>query len=210
MADYDSDGDGVVTVSDLEAANPDLADWAERVASGQASQATAVNTWLKEAALEVPESPWARTVREEEQAQGQHAVDVSNMVGQIRDLYFQWGMPLADSAAENLANQVIMNDMSIEEVEEAVRTQANGLFPHKPEMITTREWAQPYMQTYMQTLEMPEVELEDPLVQTALSEGMNLADFRQTLRADERWLETDGARVEMNDKISAIGRVMGF
>ena len=103
-----------------------------------------------------------------------------------------------------------MNRLSFEDVTEELRTQAQGMYPHKPENMSTREWAQPYMQTYMQTLELPEVELDNPSLSRALADGATLADYRQTLRQDDRWLETDGARSEMNEQISGLGRVMGF
>ncbi|KKL61178.1 hypothetical protein LCGC14_2197900, partial [marine sediment metagenome] len=96
LAQFDVDGDGTLSSDELRRGNSDLYDWASRVASGEVSQVTAVNMWMKGVALENPESPWSRTVRDEEKAQLQHGVDIENTGGQIRDLYNQWGVPISD------------------------------------------------------------------------------------------------------------------
>ena len=210
LAQFDVDGDGTLSSDELRRGNPDLYDWASRVASGEVSQVTAVNMWMKDKALENPESPWSRTVRDEEKAQLQHGVDIENTGGQIRDLYNQWGVPISDERADSLAEQVELNLMSFEDVEEELSAQAQALYPNKPENMPTMEWAQPYVQTYMQTLEVPNMGLTDPVLNRALADGTNLADFRVGLRNDDRWLETQNAKDEMNTTISQLGRTMGF
>ena len=210
IAQFDSNRDGTVDAEELRRGNEELYEWAVKIASGEATQIGAVNVWMKATALEDPNTPWSRTIRDEEIARGEHTVNVTNMSGSIKDLYNEWGIPITDDRADSLASDVVMNRLAFEDVEEALRAQALGMYPHKPENMTTREWAQPYMQTYMQTLELPQVELDNPSLSRALADGVTLGDYRQTLRQDDRWLETDNARVEMNEKISSLGRVMGF
>lgn len=207
---YDRDGDGFVSADELKKGNANLYQWALKVASGEATQSQAVNVWLKAEAKKNPNSPWSRTLREEEQAQGQFAVDVENMAEQIRNLYWEWGIPVSDKELSRLAEDVVMNRMSMADVQGSVRDQANALYQYKPENLPTRTWAMPYMQMYMNTLETGEPGLDDPLLQRGLVEGMTLGDFRQMLRADDRWLETQNARDEFNEKVSQLGRVMGF
>lgn len=210
MASFDKNGDGLISPDEIKKGDPDLFKWAQNIASGAASQAQAINSWMKDVALENPESPWSRSVREEEQAQGQHGVDVSNMEGQIRDLYQQWGVKISDQKLKDMANKVIMNDLALADVEKALDTQASALYQAKPPGMSTRDWAEPYFQSYMSTLEVSEPDIFDPLIQRGMAEGTNMAEYQKLLRADDRWLETSNARVEMNDKISALGRVMGF
>ena len=210
LAAFDLDGNGIINAEELRKGNADLYEWASRIARGEVSQIQAVNVWMKAVALEDPESPWSRTIRDEEIASGEFDVDVSNMTGSIKDLYSDWGIPITDKRAGELALEVIMNRMSFEDVQQTLQEQAQAMYPHKPEDMATREWAQPYMQMYMNTLETGEVELDDPAMSQALAEGMNMADFRRQLRQDDRWLETDNARNEFNTKISGLGRVMGF
>ncbi len=210
VGQYDTDADGAVSAEELRRGNVELFEWAAQIASGAATQVMAVNVWMKALALEDPNSPWSRTVRDEEIASGEFDVDVSNMAGSIKDEYNDWGIPISDRRADELALEVVMNRLSFEDVTEELRAQAQGLYPHKPENMSTREWAEPYMQTYMQTLELPQVELDNPSLSRALADGVTLGDYRQTLRQDDRWLETDGARTEMNEGISSLGRVMGF
>ena len=210
IAQYDRDNDGVVSSEELRLGNIDLYEWAVKVAEGSVTQVQAVNVWMKEIALEDPNSPWSRTIRDEEIATGEFDVDVENMAGTIKDLYNDWGIPISDERADKLALEVVMNRMSFEDVEQTLQEQAQGMYPHKPPNMSTREWAQPYMQMYMQTLELGEPALDDKDLAQALAEGTNLADFKQRLRQDERWLKTDNARTEMNTKVSSLGRVMGF
>ncbi len=210
VAQYDTNNDGTVSAEELRAGNIDLYEWAVKLAEGTATQVQAVNVWIKDVALENQNSPWARTIRDEEIKSGEFDVDVSNMSGTIKDLYNDWGIPISDERADQIALEVVMNRMSFEDVEETLREQAQGMYPHKPPNMSTREWAQPYMQMYMQTLELSEPALDDKDLAQALAEGMNLADFKQQLRQDDRWLETDNARTEMNTKISGLGQVMGF
>lgn len=210
VSQYDRDGDGVISAAELKRGNLALYTWAERVASGQVSQAHVVNAWLKPEAEKNPDSPWGRTKRQEEQAQGQFRVDVENMTQRIRDMYFEWGVPIADVELAKMAEDVVMNRRSEAEVLQMLEEHALSLYPTKPRHMPTRQWAAPWMSTYMQTLEVPEVGLEDPLLQEALTSGMNIAEFRRRLRMDDRWLSTDNARVEFHDKFSTLGRVMGF
>jgi hypothetical protein len=210
MSGADLNDDGLVTSTELRKYNPELFKWATNIANGTATQSQAINSWMKEEAAENPNSPWGRTLREEEQAQGQHGVDVANMAGQIRDLYYAWGMPLTDDRAKKLAEKVVMNDLAIEDLEDTLRDQASALYPNKPASMTTREYAEPYMQSYMSLLETPEVGLRDAMLQRGMKEGMTLADFDKMLRHDDRWLETDNARATMNEQFSGLGRVMGF
>ncbi len=210
VAQYDTNNDGVVSAEELRNGNLELYEWALKIASGEVSEAQAVNVWMKAVALEDENSPWSRIVRDEEIAKGQHGSDVSNMSGRIQDLYYDWGVPITEARALELAEQVILNKISFEEVEDELTEQANGLYPHKPPNMPTREWAQPYMQMYMQTLELAEVDLDNKDIAAALASGENLADFKSKLRHDARWLETDNAKNEMNTKISSLGRVMGF
>ena len=132
------------------------------------------------------------------------------MTGTIQDLYNDWGVPITEARALQLAEQIILNQISMEDVQDELADMAQGLYPHKPKNMSTREWAQPYMQMYMQTLEVGEVELDQEDIARALADGQNLAEFKQSLRDDDRWLETDNARDEMNTKVSSLGRVMGF
>ncbi|KKL61179.1 hypothetical protein LCGC14_2197910 [marine sediment metagenome] len=120
------------------------------------------------------------------------------------------GCPHFGRRADSLAEQVELNLMSFEDVEEELSAQAQALYPNKPENMPTMEWAQPYVQTYMQTLEVPNMGLTDPVLNRALADGTNLADFRVGLRNDDRWLETQNAKDEMNTTISQLGRTMGF
>lgn len=210
LSDYDSDGDGVITAEELKAGNPDLAKYAQQIASGEVTQTVVINTWVKDAAAENPDSPWSRTIREEEKAQGQHDMDIQAEAGAIQDLYQAYGIDISWDEALAMGERVAMNDLSMEEVELQVDEMATALYPNKPKGITTRSWAQPYTQTLMSVLELPDSDLKDPLLTSALQNGESLGEFRSRLKKDDRWLETKNAKDEFNNTLSGLGNQMGF
>ena len=54
VAQYDIDGNGTVSAEELRRGNPDLYEWALKIASGEITQVQAVNVWMKAKALEDP------------------------------------------------------------------------------------------------------------------------------------------------------------
>lgn len=212
LMSYDSDGDGQVSAQEIQKGNPELYSWANRVASGKASVVEAVNTWMKDEASQNPESPWSRTIRDEEKAQGAHASEVAQMKQQLETLYQEWGVPLSrlESSKDVLAEDLVMNRLAWKRIEDDVKRQANGLYANKPENVKTVDYAAPFMTTYENLLETGPTDLYDNHIQAALTQGMNLGEFRDLLRKDDRWLETDNARADMNEKISQLGRQFGF
>lgn len=198
------------SVTQLQRGNSKLYEWAFNVASGAATQSQAVNSWLKPEARKNPESPWSRTVRKEVQEQGQYEVDIESSAAEVMNMYFQYGLPMTYTDAKAIGEQLVMNQISMADVQEQVKDQAVALYPTKPRDVATRTWAQPYMQT-MQTLwEIPEPDLQDSTLQSALSQGATLGDFRKTLKQDDRWLSTKNASDEMHATVSRLGQMMGF
>lgn len=210
VADFDLDGNGTVTVDELKQGNPQLAQYAEQIASGVSTQPMVINTWIKDEALKDPESPWSRTQRNEEIARGQFDVDVETKAGEVLDMYRQYGLDLSWDEALRMGNKLAMNQVSMEELTNKADEMAMALYPNKPPGMTTRAWAQPYTQQMMNTLELPDSDLSDPVLQRALAEGMTLGDFRKQLKSDERWLNTKNARDEFNSTLSGLGNQMGF
>lgn len=198
------------TVDELRQSNPELFMWAESIASGQRTQVQAINQWLKSVARENPESPWSRMVRNEDVAQRQFGVDVENTAGEIQDLYREWGLPITFEEAKKRAEQVMLNEQSLEDVAQGVEAQAMTLYPHKPQGVSTRQWAQPYIQMQQQVWEVAEPDFFDSALQSALTRGWSLGEFQDYLRKDPKWKATNQARTELERVGADLGRQMGF
>ena len=76
----------------------ELAEDARKIASGEMGEGEWTESIAKQAALKNPDSPWARRLRDEEQAQNQYGVDVDNQTGVVRDLTSRWGIQWSDDA----------------------------------------------------------------------------------------------------------------
>lgn len=210
LLDYDADGDGMVTRDELKAGNPELYKYAEGIASGQMTQVQVTNTWVKDTAAETAESPWARTLRQEEIAQGQFETDVETSAAQVLDIYRAYGIDISWDEALRLGEDVKMNVTSLAEIEQQVDEWAMAMYPNKPKGMSTRAWAQPYTQTFQSILELPDTDLQDPLLQQALADGMTQGEFIKQLKKDDRWLETKNARDTFNRTMTGLGSKMGF
>lgn len=209
LASMDRDGGGLSS-AELKKANPALYQAALDYASGVRTEQQIINEVLKPEAEKNPDSPWSRIVREEEQAQGQYDVDVSNTAGEIRDMANRWGVPLSDAEAKRLADQVMMNDMSIEDVEGDFRDQATALYPTKPGHIDTYTYSQPYRQTYMELMEVGDPGVFNDMIQSAMRNGLSLGDMEKQIRQTDQWKSTANARESYAKTADQVARMFGF
>jgi hypothetical protein len=207
---YDTDGDGTVSPAELEAGNPELYRQALSVASGQATQQTVINTWIKAEAEKNENSPWSRIKRDEEKAQGQEEVNIETKAAEVQQLYRDWGFELPWAEALKIGEQVSMNETSIAEIEQDLDEKASITYQGKPKGIKTSDWAAPYLEMFSNQLEVARPSLLDKTVQTALQSGQSLTEFKMSLREDSRWLETQNARDQMFTTFGQLGRQMGF
>lgn len=210
LADYDADGNGTVSHSELMKGNKVLGEMALAVASGKKTQQQIINDTIKPAALEFAESPYNRIVRSEKQEQGKYGVTVSNKAAEIAMEYRRWGIPISDREAESLATKVVMNEMADADWLDSLKDSAQALYPNKARDIATLDWARPYMSTYEQLMEAPQPDLMDASIQSALTSGMSLSDYQTTIRKSDAWKGTANAKAQFNSKANNIGRMMGF
>lgn len=187
-----------------------LAQWSFWVASGAKTEQQFINEFLKPIARDTEGSPYWRILAEEEKAGGQHEVDVETMAAEIVDMYHGWGVQMSFNGAKKVAEDVVMNRMSLVEVEQELMNVASGLYPNKPKNVRTMDWAQPYMQTYQQLMEVGETDLFQRNVQNALQQGQSLGDFRSSLKKTGKWMETKNAQEEFSSMAGDLGRMFGF
>ena len=208
--DLDTDNDGSVSWEEVSAGNADLANWAEQIASGQATQITAVSEWIKPAALEIPNSPANQLVVEAEQAANTQGFEVSTNKGDVKDIWDRWGVEISDAQADEYAQQLYMKEISLVDVEEFAKASSNALWTNKPEDVDFITWSSPYATQYSSMLGIATPTYRDDAFTSLLTGDLNMVDFKKQVRRDERWKFSENARESYTSTYGSIGRMMGF
>lgn len=192
--------------------NPDdkrVMKWAERVASGEIGWGE-LTYQFKDAALANEESPWARTVREEEEAQRQRPIDIENTGERIRETLQRWGLSWTPKEIQRWAKKIVENEASDADLMDAVKKGAATLYPWKDPEQETIAAAQPWLETYDRLMEKNGT-LQTREIQRALTQGTPVFEFEQDLRKTDEWaLGTKNGRDELAGIASEVGRRMGF
>ncbi len=193
----------------LEDNDPKLLAWATAVADGSRSYGSVIGDFQDEAEGK-PESPYSRTTRAEQIAQGQFAADIENSVGELRDAATKWGIDLSDDHLEEWAVDIAMNTQTNEDFLRVLEQQAAAMFPGMPPGMNTTQYAQPWMMKLESTLETGATNMLDPRLQRALQDGVSVADFGLGLRQTDEWKETDNAAERFSRALAAASTTMGF
>lgn len=192
-------------------ANREIRNYATQIASGRVSIGYIIETWIKPSAKENPESPWSRQLREEQEQQRQRPIDIENMTGTVRDEYRRWGVQASDDTLRTWAARIVSKESSQEDLLRQLQQQAQVLYPWKPPEMDTATAAEPWIQTYGRVMERP-TDLLNPAVQKALTAGMPVFEFEQTLKRDHRdeWMRTQNFRDSFDSTAATVGQKLGF
>lgn len=183
--------------------------FARMVARGEMTMGE-VLTQFETAAEGVEDSPYARSLRQEQQLAGAHDVEVENTADDLRSRALGWGVYIADDQLANWAQRIVMNENSDADFERMLETQARIQYPNLPQGVRTDTYAAPFLSTLARTMEIGTPSLEDPRIQQALQTGMNMFDFERQLKQSEDWLYTGNAADEIVGAFSDAARMMGF
>lgn len=206
------DDDLTVTIEELTNGNPELASWAERIASGAVGEGSAILEWIQPAALEIANSPYNRTLENEKRKAGERGVSEAGLAGQVDSLRERYGL---ESSAQDLSSwgtRMYMNEISLDELEEQFKLESQALYPNKPLDVDWNTWASPYQTAFQDVLETYKPDFRDPTLQEYLTgaEAPNLFEFKKKLRQDSRWEGTKNARDTYYRNFSLVGQKMGF
>jgi hypothetical protein len=193
----------------IDPSDPRVANYLEQVASGKMGFGAWTEQVVKVQALQDANSPWSRTVADEEKAQKQSGIDVENTAARVRDLARRWGVQWSQGTYQDWASRIVSNDASEADVLQALKDQAQVLYAWKSPDIETMSAASPWIETYNRVMEK-QADLFDPKVQQALTAGTPVWEFEQSLKKSGDWLNTKNAREEMTSVMSEAGRRMGF
>lgn len=193
----------------LDPTNKNLLAWAENVASGEWGEGYVIERLIKPRALKNPESPWSRIVRKEQEEHRQRPIDIENKANEVRQLYQTWGIQPEQTSIKTWATDILANRKSDADLFENVKAMARALYPTKDPELETKQWAQPWLQTYSRILERP-ADIFHPKVQEALTNGTAPYLFEQQLRASDEWLNTQNSVQTLTTMAANMGRRMGF
>lgn len=193
----------------IDASDPRVANYLDDVASGKMGFGSWTETVVKAQSVQDPNSPWSRTITEEQKAQKQSGIDVENTAARVRDLARRWGVQWSQGTYQDWATKITNNDASEADVLDALKQQAQVLYAWKPPDVETMSAASPWIETYNRVMEK-QGDLFDPKIQQALTAGTPVWEFEQSLKKSSDWLTTKNAKSELTSAMSEAGRRMGF
>lgn len=183
--------------------------FAEEIASGSRTFASVYQS-IRDLALQDPESPLSRAIRQEEITQRKYGVDIEDQADVFRTDSMNWGLQMSESQILDWAEKFNNNTYSQADWDTYMRDQADVLYPWKSREIQTIDAAQPWMAAYERIMESGAQDLTNNDIQAALQQGMPLFEFEQQLRKKPEWLETENANTELTNTAGRIGRTMGY
>lgn len=132
----------------------------------------------------------------------------------MRQYANQMGVQISDQAIKNQAALIIQKLNTIEDFKSLTREQAKSAFPGYEKQIdaglTVEEIAAPYRAAAATELEVPEPDIDDPMIRNAMNgmsqdgtpSGVPLWQFQQQLHNDPRWRETENAQ----NRLTTVGK----
>jgi len=193
----------------VDSTDPRLGNYVEQLASGQMGFGAWTERIVKPQALDLANSPWARQIADEQKAERQPGIDVENTAQRIKDLARRWGVQWAEGTYQDFGRKISTNEMSEADVLNAIKDQAQVLYPWKNRDVETSVAAAPWVETYKRVMET-DADLSTPKVAQAMSAGQSMWDFEQSLKQSSGWLNTKNAKETMVSTIAEAGRRMGF
>lgn len=188
--------------------DPRISNYVQQVASGQMGYG-AFTEVVKSAASQDPNSKYSRQTRDEERARKQDGIDIENTSQHVRDLAYQWGIPMSMQGAMDWAGKIVNKDASDQDLLDNLKQQAQVLYPWKDPNMDTTTAAQPWIQTYQRVMEK-NGDIQNPYIQKALTAGQPVFDFEQDLKRTDSWLGTKNGTNEIATRASTLGAKMGF
>ncbi len=188
--------------------DPRIANYVEELASGRLGFG-AFSAMVRDQALGIVESPYARQVRGEQEQQRQRGVDIENTAQNIRETLQRWGLSWTNDEVMRWAGRIVSKEASDDDLMTSIQRSAAVLYPWKDPEQETLQAAQPWLQTYERVMERTG-SLETSAVQKALTSGQPVWEFEQEMKKSDEWLTTKNAASEMTSMVSEMGRKLGF
>lgn len=195
----------------VDATDPRIANYIDQVASGQMGIGAFAEKVVKAQASADPTSPYSRQTADEAKQKLQPGVDIENTAQNVKDLATKWGVRWGEDAYQDWGRKITTNEASEADVLNALKQQAQVMYPWKDPNMDTATAAAPWIDTYSRVMERPG-DLFNPQIQKALQtqNGTPTWQFEQDLKNTSDWLTTKNARSDMYGAVAETGRRMGF
>lgn len=193
--------------------NQVVKDYVERVASGAMGYGEWTENVLKPFAAKRPESPWSRTIRDEQEAQRQRPIDIENTAMRVRETLSQWGVEWSEATIQRYARGINENRYSDDDLLNAVKADANVRYGawKDPEMETVVA-AAPWIETYNRVLERQGSLATNEIKKVLMAYGRDPENndpwsFEQRLKMTDAY---DQTRQGQDDAYSVVGELAGM
>lgn len=189
--------------------DPRISNYIQDLASGKMGFGAWTEQVVKSQAAAAGNTPWARQIADEAKAKLQPGVDIENTAARVQDLARRWGVQWSNATYQDWGRKITTNETSEADVLQALKDQAQVLYPWKSPDVETVSAAAPWVETYKRVMEK-DADIFNPKIQQALAAGAPVWDFEQGLKKAPEWLSTKNARDELTSVMSEAGRRMGF
>jgi hypothetical protein len=192
------------------------------IAQGTMTWWTAIESIQDYAGQAEGDNVWKQHNRKVQRLTGQYDVDLDGKAWEIEQFEQQWGMhsPGAEGGMRlgviDMAREVLSNRMSMADVKQSIMDSANALYPHKPSLVPTYLWAEPWVNAYnglMPTSAGPTDSagsMYNTMVNQALRDNTGIEDFEQTLRGTDDWKNSNKGVSGYRKMFDVLGDAFGF
>lgn len=187
----------------------------EKLASGAMGFGEWTETVLKPFAQRMPESPWSRQLRDEQENQRQRPIDIENTALRIRDTLAQWGLNWSEKSIQAWARSLTENRQSDDDLLEKIKDQAQVLYSWKDREMETMVAAAPWIETYNRVLERQGT-LRTPEIARVLAaygrdpDNNDVWSFEQKLKMTDDYDQTRGGEDEAWSQVGELAGALGF
>ena len=194
-----------------------LLEWATAIAMGEASHWD-VGDAIKQYATDLPgevNNAWKIHVHDTQVAAGQYEVERDAKVQQLQEAYSKWGLDPENYSwdVQDLATQLMSNEISMVQVMDDIRATASSKFPGKPDLLSTTEYAAPWVNIHNSEMESP-INAAHPLgnedLMLALTSGETPVEYRTRLRGKPEWQSSRRAKELTADTLKTMESTFGF
>ena len=194
-----------------------LLEWAKAIAMGEASYWD-VGDAIKQYAANMPgevNNAWKIHVHDTQVAAGAYEVERDAKVQQLQEAYSKWGLDPENYSwdVQDLATQLMSNEISMVQVMDDIRATASSKFPGKPDLLSTTEYAAPWVNIHNSEMESP-INAAHPLgnedLMLALTSGETPVEYRTRLRGKPEWQSSRRAKELTADRMKVMESTFGF
>ncbi len=192
--------------------DPAILDAALQIQSGQIT----LDEWrynARQEAEQIEESPAARQLREEEEAQLQEGNQIENLTNFAHDQWRAWvggGIAMPTGFADDWGRRLAAGTVSEADLETYLKSVSSARWTNKPNDITWTDWASTYRSQIRETLELGSLDDNDSLLTQILNSDLDGVDLERMIRADSRYLKTRAFGGTLGSYAEQLGRDFGY